>query len=393
MIILGRGQAVSATIAQAQPNVTPPLLFIGHNQGQLVAASSLAFRILDVSTPEKEAAGGVQVYPVSGTQPIDLINDAYNFDPNTTNGGGYYVAPWTVPSNEPIGRHEIEWTYALTVPVSSTYTSIATEPAPSGIVRQPFDVIAGAAPYGPFYALISDVREDLGCTPQKVTDRKLIEKIGLASKMIEAVTGRFFNPRLQFLRLSGNSARKLFLPIPIIAISSCGIDTQPTQAGDLVVDLDLFRIYNRHLSQGMVGADDDRNNPKIEFVHSDDLYGVRFIPFRGISLRSLAFPIGVQNIHVRGAYGFTDPDGSPWGQTPQRIQHVTKLIVARELPKIGDRDAREDAQHRWRVISDKAKDIEVDLAPPRAFGPQAFGDPEIDSILASYVRPPSMGSA
>lgn len=393
MISLVRGQAIAPS--------SPALYFISQVQGQMVPASALAFRILDVSSPDKENSGGTQVFPVSGFQAVDLVVDAIPFDSvaqnaSETQGAGFYCARWTVPSDVtliPCGRYQIEWKYTLTNPSSSTFTSINTEQPPvDAICRKTFEIINSASrPAGPQYGLVTLVREALGCKPEAVTDLRLLRLISLASQMIERVTGRYFDARTQVLRYGGNSSRKLQLNQPIVAVSSVGVDTQPTQAGDLVIDMNMLRIYNRHLSQGMLGGEDDRNNPKLEFVHSDDLYGVRFIPFRGISLRSLAWPIGVQNVHVRGVFGYTEPDGSPWGETPLLIQHALNLIVAREIPSISDTDGREDAQQRWRVVKDTAKDIAVQLDDPRKWG-EWFGDPEIDSILASFVRPPSMGS-
>jgi len=383
VITLHRGEVVNLA--------NPALRFLGQSQGQLVGAQSLAFRILDVTSEANENAGGVQIYPSSGLHTVDLSADAINADPNNAQGGGDYVARWTVPSDAKVGRYQIEWTYVLTVPASSTFTSVNTEPAPQGTFRKTFEVLAThvAQPL-PRYSLVADFREQIGCGCEDVSDRRLLQVLALASAMVERVTGRYFEERPAFLRFGGTSNRKLLLVDPIVAVSSVAIDTQPTQQGDLAIELDLLRIFNRHLSQRMC-QHDDRNNPKIEFVHSDDLYGVRFVPFRGISLRSLAFPIGVQNIHVRGYFGFTEYDGSPWGETPLLIQHVTRLIAMRELPKLGNRDEREDAQWRWRVTSDKAKDVSVDMADPRKWG-EWFGDPEIDSILASFVRPPAIGA-
>lgn len=369
-------------------------MFVGQNQGQVVPATALAFRILDLTSEENEQAGGAQVFPaVAGTfQAVDLVNDVVVFDANAQNGAGAYCARWQVPANAQIGKYAIEWQYTLVQPVSTVFTSTTSEPPPSGTTRKFFEVLATATTFpGPQYALVTDVRNSIGCTKEKVTDLRLMRIIKLASAMIERITGRYFDMRPQVLRYGGRSARILQVGQPIIGLTSVGIDTQPTQQGDLVVDLAMLRIYNRHLSQGMT-LPDDRENPKLEFVHSDDLYGIRFVPFRGISLRSLAWPIGVQNVHVRGYFGYTDPDGSPWGETPLLIQHAISLICARELPKLGDRDDREDAQQRWRVTADQAKEIRVELADPRRWG-EWFGDPEIDSILASFIRPPELGSA
>lgn len=384
MITLAQGQAVSPT--------SPALVFIAQNVGQIVPCTSVSYRILDVSSPEK-AAAPVQVFPDSGLQAVDLVNDAVQNDP--LGQVGVFAARWTVPSDASVGRYLIEWTYQMTSPLNDgTYTITTDQPSPAGTFQKAFEVVKAAGiawQMGALesYALICDVREALGWTRESVSDVRLGHLIAMASRWIERITQRTFAPRYKIARHGGNSSRKLLLGEPIIAISSVGIDTEPTQQGDLCVELDLLRVYNRHLSEGTI-APDDRENPKLEFVHSDDLYGIRFIPFRGISLRSLAWPVGVQNIHVRGFFGYTDPDGSPWGETPRLIQHVVSLIVARELPKIGT-DAREDAQWRWRINDQKSGETEIKMVDPRKWG-EFFGDPEIDSILTSFVRPPALAS-
>lgn len=395
MITLSRGQAMSPS--------APALVFLSQTVGQARPASALSFRILDMTTAAKEA-NPVQIYPGSGLQPIDLTTDyitvnGYPLD-RMAKCSGYYGATWTVPSDAPIGKYAIEWTYTLTNPQSLTMAYFNSEQPPTGVVQKVFEVVSGVGvqttmALGAFsspqarYSLICDARAALGCDTSSVSDVALARVIRLASSMVERVTGRYFEPRYTSLRYGGNSSRKLLLGHPIINISSVGIDTEPTQSGDLVVELDLIRIYNRHLADGLFDPD-DRDNPKIEFVHSDDLYGIRFVPFRGISLRSLAWPIGVQNIHVRGFFGFTDADGSPWGETPELIQHVTRLICAREVHKLGT-DEREDAQWRWRTTEQKTAEATIKMVDPRKWG-EWFGDPEIDSILASFVRPPQLGS-
>lgn len=377
MISLARGQAIDPA--------HPALVFFSQYVGQAVPAQTLSWRILDCTTPAKEAA---QTEFVASTA-VDLVADAIAFDPTNTTAG-FYVPRWTVPSDAPLGSYVIEWTFALTTPQSIALTVFVTEPPLSGVVRKRFEIgtVAPIALPVPQYSLLSDARTFLGLTPE-VTDAHLQRLIVRASRYVERTTGRVFEPRFAYRRVNGNSSRKLLLGDPVIAVSSVGIDTQPTQTGDLAVELDLLRVYNRHLTEGLLDPD-DREDPMIEFVHSDDLLGIKFIPFRGISLRSLAFPYGVQNVHVRGVFGYTEPDGSPWGETPELIQHVTRLIVARELPKVGT-DAREDAQWRWRVKSEKARDVQIDMVDPRKWG-EMLGDPEIDSILASFTRGPRIGA-
>lgn len=375
MISLARGQVIDPGHAA--------LIFISQYVGQAVPAQTLSYRILDMTTPANEAT---PVEIVSTTN-VDLVNDVVAFDLlNPT--AGFYAPRWTVPSNAPFGRYAIEWTYLLTTPASQAMTVFSTEQPPQGTTRKVFEVAAAPTPTGPLYSLVNDTRDFL-CISPDVTDLQLQKHITRASRVVERVTGRIFEPRFAFRRGGGNSSRKYAMGDPIVSVSSVGIDTQPTQTGDLAVELDLLRIYNRHLSEGLIDPD-DREDPMIEFVHSDDLFGIRFVPFRGISLRSLAWPIGVQNIHVRGVFGYTEADGSPWGETPELIQHVTRLLVARELHKLGS-DEREDAQWRWRVKSEKARDVQIDMVDLPQWGGMV-GDPAIDSILSSFTRPPRLGS-
>ena len=160
---------------------------------------------------------------------------------------------------------------------------------------------------------------------------------------------------------------------------------------DLAVDPTLYRIYNRHLTQGLL-LPDDRDDPKLEFFHGSDLGGVRFEPAGALGLASLVWPRGQQNVMVRGVFGYTEPDGSPTGSTPTLIRQVTKLLVMRDLPRLTDLDRREDAQRRWRLTSERTRDQAYTLEALKLQG--AFtGDPEIDNILVAFVRPADLGAA
>ncbi|KKL22048.1 hypothetical protein LCGC14_2439310, partial [marine sediment metagenome] len=101
-----------------------------------------------------------------------------------------------------------------------------------------------------------------------------------------------------------------------------------------------------------------------------------------------------------GVFGYTDADGTPLGDTPVLLQHATKLLVLRDLPKLSDCDAREDAQRRWRLLAEKTSEQSYRLADISSRGSSAHvavgafsGDPEIDSVLVQFMRPPAMGSA
>jgi len=121
----------------------------------------------------------------------------------------------------------------------------------------------------------------------------------------------------------------------------------------------------------------------LELVNEEDVH---------LGLGRLVWPRGQQNVEARGVFGYTEPDGSPTGRTPELIRRVTMLLVLRELPLLGDVDAREDAQRRFRLTSERTRDQSYTLEALRLHG--AFtGDPEIDNVLVAFMRPPDLGAA
>lgn len=231
------------------------------------------------------------------------------------------------------------------------------------------------------YATIADLRAE-GVTEAAATNARIESLIALAGSYIERMTGRFFEPRPQTLRVDGTGGRVLPLGHPIISVDAVLVDSSPFSPGDLPIDPGFYRVYNRHLTQGLL-LPDDRDHPRIELVGGDE-------PFPGLG--RLAWPRGQQNVEVRGVFGYTEPDGSPTGRTPELIRHVTKLLVLRELPLLTDTDRREDAQRRWRLTSERTRDQAYTLDALRLTG--AFtGDPEIDNVLFAFVRPADFGAA
>jgi len=368
-----------SALARGRPSncANPVLDLFTQVNGLLVDVAVLEFQVFDVSDAGKQLAP-VQVYPaVAGARaPVSIATLCPAGDKLST---GHFVARWTPPLDEAIGTHEIRWFFRLTLT------------SPEQTFREEFEVlveVAGFAATG--YAAVSDLREE-GVTPAEATDARLQRLIALASRYVERVTGRFFETRLQTLRLDGTGGRTLALGHPVIGVDGVFIDSSPFSPGDLPVDPSVYRVYNRHLTQGLL-LPDDRDNPNLEFIHGSDLGGVRFEPVGALGLASLVWPRGQQNVTVRGVFGYTEPDGSPTGRTPDLIRHATKLLVMRELPRLGDIDRREDAQRRWRLTGERTRDQSYTLEALRLHG--AFtGDPEIDNILVAFVRPPDLGAA
>ena len=229
------------------------------------------------------------------------------------------------------------------------------------------------------YVSVADVRAE-GITVADASDERIEAIIRLAERYIERVTGRFFEPRPQSLTIDGPSGRVLRLGHPIIRIDVVAVDSSSATT-PVPIDPSSYRVYNRHLTQGLL-IPDDRDDPRIELVRGGDA---------SVGLDAI-WPCGVQNVRVAGVFGYTDPDGSPMGVTPMLIRHTTKLLVLRELPLMADLDGREDAQRRWRLTSERTRDQAYTLGALASQG--AFtGDREIDLILAVYTRPADLGAA
>src|SRR6266542_717073 len=99
MSTLARGQTSSCA--------APLLRFIAQIDGTLVDIASLEFQVFDTTSPEKRGAP-VQVFPVTVGQRA-AVAVAVPCPNGDRLGTGQYVARWTVPSDEPLGVHAIQW--------------------------------------------------------------------------------------------------------------------------------------------------------------------------------------------------------------------------------------------------------------------------------------------
>ncbi len=244
------------------------------------------------------------------------------------------------------------------------------------------------------YCVIADLRAE-GVTTAQADDTLLGQRIGIASRFVEMATKRFFVARDMTIKVDGRGSTKVLLNDPIINVTEVLFDTTPWAPAGTQIEFELLRIYNRHLTQGLVEPD-DRNNPKIELFSPADMlshYGSTRMWSR------LVFPVGQQNITITGTFGYTDPDPTevvvdfPHGKTPDLIKHVTKLLVIRELDKMNRVAARFDRHQRYRLTSERTRDQAYTLDPLGAARGFFTGDPEIDTILAYFMRPPALGAA
>jgi len=361
--------------------MNPVMVFIaGDEHGRMRDLAGLEVEVYDVSDETKMGAP-VQV---QARDAVDI----------TLGGGnrldrGRYVIPFTAPIAPAKGMHRMRlfWRFSSSEPWSSCWKELEVVPA------------RGAFLTGPAYAFLADLRaEGVPSTGNDaVSDMRLQTAIVKASRYVERVTSRFFEARYMKPRFSAPGSRGLLINDPIVAVDYVAIANSDIDiSAEDDVDPETIRVFNRHLSQQLTNPD-DRDAPKIEFFHAAyDLYGGQHDYYGGLSFRALGFPRGSQNIEVAGCFGYTDPDGSPWGATPAMIRHATMQITLREMYLMTHLDCREDFSRRARLLSETTRDQSYTLAAPRAYSAGAFagtGDPDIDSILVSYTRPPNLGAA
>ncbi len=331
--------------------------------GQLIDVYSLAFEILDANYTMVTARASVNL---------------------TTGhlGTGRYAATWA-PGSAAAGQFFVRWYYK----VLSTDNEKQFD--------QEFELTA--LPYKPLqrhYAAVYDLVER--GFPSTFTAAQTQRAIERASALVELYTGRgpgAFDPIYKTIEVNGSSARALLLGEPICAIEQVLLSLiSPFRESDLSIVSQALRIYNRHLTNNLFSPD-DRNSPKLEFIHGDDLNGVNFDIERQSIFRldSLIWPRGQKNVQIKGIFGYTDPDGSFVGSTPSMLREATILLALRNFSSTCAED-RQANQRQSRITQENTRDQGFQYAQPWLKG-FLTGDAEIDQILASYIRPPVFGAA
>lgn len=372
----------SLAVGEASTGTNPVLNLYTHvgNPPLLTDVASLEFRIFDISTPAKKGTP-VQVYPATaGTyETLDPTTD-FGVGGHRVSTGRYY-APYTVPLSSAIGDHRIEWRFQLSAL------------APFETLSEEFFVMQAATLAAqPTYCSVSDIRAEGFTDPVKYPEARILMLIEMASRWIDKWTQRWFYPQ-EFTEsnpmiLEGAFSRTIHLEIPIIEVTKLSIENQGTVNASLSdIDAGEYRVYNRHISQGLLRPD-DRENPKISFIQNR----IPEIVKTGLFPSPLVFGRGRLNVFLEGKFGYTDPDGSPCGKTPEAIRFATCLLVIRELRLESEACEKLNDLNRWRITSDKEGSTTVKLQDYWLRG--AFtGDPRIDNIIMMYKTPARIGVA
>ena len=371
----------------ATSSASNPLLDVWISDGRVLVdpdAGTLTFSIYDCSTEEKDAAGGVLVV---GPHTVDLTADRIAYDPNlATPEPGHFAAAFTLSSSEPVGAHEIRWSWTRTTAPPITWQAETRDLT----YTQRFDVLVGVPMgLGGGYALVSDFRDE-GIECEMASDVRLLKLIKSQSEDVEQLTGRFFEPRFLDVHVDGTDGRILLVGPPIIALDGVSILDEPIELNPWSREL---LIYNRHL-RGYLDPD-DRSAPRVEIPACNDIidpyggaysYGYAYPPLR------MGFPKSSQNVKIQGLFGYTDPDGTTIGCTPSGIKRAVMLLVKRNLPKLACENEVFDARMGGRAIMLKTRDQSVNFAAAGLGEGQYTSDLEIDRILSRFARPMRMGA-
>lgn len=181
-----------------------------------------------------------------------------------------------------------------------------------------------------------------------------------ATRLIDQVTGWFFEPRRLTLILDGRGTSSIEPSVPPIQLERLLVRGAALSLDELIV----------------VGAP---IRPGFSVPR--------------ISLRWGRFPRGRGAVEASGLWGYTELNGTARGRTPRAIRRACLLLAMRSLPKLSE-EASFDARSRWRIIEERTRDQSYRLDPLKVSGQSLTGDPEIDQLLLPFVRPrPLIGAA
>src|SRR3990172_2213255 len=221
--------------------------------------------------------------------------------------------------------------------------------------------------------------------PASISDQKITDAIALWQQFIERACRQWFESRLLTVQVDGNDSDILFLPVPVISVTSLFVNNDFVNALPTV----NYKVYS-----GRSEPNDDRRNPKIRLVSLQTIFDPPVFPLRAV------FAKGQQNQKIVGEFGFTESSATtPFWTTPLLIKRALVKLVIRDLQTKGSGGL-------WAAVSSGglpagAKAFEmtdghsVQYATPQSKITKAglsgvTGDNEIDAILVLYRAPIAM---
>lgn len=292
---------------------------------------------------------------------------------------GTYAPPITIGGGDPLGDYTITWKATRTAGVDPEITWTTT-----------FQVIPSTEPLSEGYVLLSEMRKQ--GVPSGICDADVISAAKRASDLVDLLTGRFFEARyVKFQRDGRGNGTQLMLEDPIIGVEDLEITFSDFRPLARLISRSQVRVYNRHNRPrefGQLLHPDDRDNPKISILRIENpLFNApRFPPL------NRRFQAAQQNVQVTGWFGYTDPDGSPFGRTPDQIKRIVMMLAMKDIrPLWNDFKGSRRGTPAGTLRSEKTRDQNVSYSTGRDAGAAGAGwitgDPQIDNMLSHYMRP------
>jgi hypothetical protein len=368
---LGYDGPMLALVRGETSSVTNPKIYFAYVKsdptggGRMATPYSLEYEVL---------------YP-DGT--VKVARTAVNLTTEAVNCG--YAPTIAFLVGDPLGNYTVNWFAEL--------TNTADEETWKTVF--PLLAVGSLIPDG--YASIAQMRDE--GVPVAFNDARLKMAIEIASRRIENITRRFFEPRFKTIDVDGVGGPMILLEDPIIGICDIDYVFDSVSPSEIPVALENLRIYNRHM-RGLINPD-DRANPKIEFINCYALYGMdsytgeEFTRYREGAYQT-RFAVGQQNVRMTGWFGYTDPDGSPLGKTPDLISYVCILMAMQSVrPAWKNFGSSSGSGSHGNLIQERTRDQTVwyETGVDASFKAGITGDPTIDQILSRFMAPMRLGAA
>ena len=200
------------------------------------------------------------------------------------------------------------------------------------------------------YCGVEDLRRE-GVTEETATDERLDELCYLASDYIDAMTGRWFEPRTRTIKLDGNGGA--VLPLPHFLIEPESVKCGGTAISDCV-------LYNEP---------EDRDYPKL--------------------YRKRGWPRGARNVEVRGMWGYVDFNADGTYATPPLIRTAARRLVLLELASSSGDGSVDAAREMRGLLVEETTDghsYKLDRSLATLCVDKIYtGDMEIDQIIEKYA--------
>lgn len=309
--------------------------YITLNDGTPVNVYSIEFEVKNIIDPQ---APEILVNRTSATQ----------------FGTGSYYASFLVPQFQPTGTHKITWYWKFSLS------------SPEQVGHEEFEVLDPTIAPPPEAIITPQDLYDEGLSQSLYDVATIQNRIEFAQEYIERITGYFFEPRDLVLKLDGTGSDLLVFPIPIIEITKVQFSIS-TSGGLENQTLSNFMVYNRFYP-------DDRKYPRIR-IHKTGNDSI----FNRVGLKG-SFPIGTQNIHVTGKFGYVESDLS----TPKPIRFAMILLCLMLIDPMASSKTKKKLKGKG-IKSENTDGHSYQLSEKMALG-RLTGDPEIDSILVKYSK-------